>query len=110
MSEWKEIAKLNDIPVRGARVIKTANGCIGIFRTHKNRVFAIDDACPHKKASLSEGLVHGDAVTCPMHNWVIDLNSGKALGADEGSVKTYKIKVENEIIYLDISRINDLKD
>ncbi len=105
MSEFIDIAPLESIPRRGARVVKTALGCVAIFRTAEDKVFAIDDTCPHKKGPLSEGIVHGSSVTCPLHNWVISLETGQAQGADEGAVKTYEIKVENGRILLDGARL-----
>ncbi len=104
-TNWIDIAALDDIAPRGARVVKTAHGCVAIFRTGDDRVYAIDDACPHKKGPLSEGIVHGTAVTCPLHNWVIDLQTGMAQGADNGRVNTYEIKVENGRILLDATRL-----
>ncbi len=105
MSNWINIAALDDIPPRGARVVKSSLGCVAIFRTGDDTVFALDDACPHKNGPLSEGIVHGNAVTCPLHNWVIDLETGQAKGADKGHVNTYEIKVENGRILLDVSRL-----
>ena len=93
-SVWIDIGKLEDIPVRGARVVKTAKGCIALFRTAENEVYAIDDRCPHKGGPLSQGIVHGSSVTCPLHNWVIDLTTGMAQGADVGLVKTVPLKTE----------------
>ncbi len=101
MSTWIDIAALDDVPPRGARVIKTAAGCVAVFRTHDDRVFALDDACPHKNGPLSEGIVHGTSVTCPLHNWVISLETGLAQGADEGRVATHEVRVENGRILLD---------
>jgi nitrite reductase (NADH) small subunit len=71
-----------------------------VFRTVDDRVFAIDDRCPHKGGPLSQGIVHGNSVTCPLHNWVISLESGKAQGADEGCVRTIPLKVEEGTIYI----------
>ncbi|MBV1867396.1 MAG: nitrite reductase small subunit NirD [Marinosulfonomonas sp.] len=105
MSNWIDIAALNDIPLRGARVVKSRVGCVAVFRTAEDKVFAIDDKCPHEKGPLSEGIVHGTAVTCPLHNWVIDLETGMARGADEGRVNTYEIKVEDGRILLDGARL-----
>jgi len=105
MSNWIDIAALDDIPKRGARVVKTSHGCVAIFRTFDDRVYAIDDACPHKKGPLSEGIVHGTKVTCPLHNWVIDLQTGLAQGADKGGVATYEISVNDGRIMLDTSRL-----
>ncbi|WP_186307154.1 nitrite reductase small subunit NirD [Mesorhizobium amorphae] len=92
--DWLDIGILDDIPQRGARCVKTPNGRIGVFRTHDDRVFAIEDHCPHKGGPLSQGIVHGASVTCPLHSWVFSLETGKALGADEGSVKTIPVRVE----------------
>jgi len=103
MTDWIDIAPLNDIPQRGARVVKTALGCVAIFRTAEDEVFALDNACPHKAGPLAEGIVHGKSVTCPLHNWVISLETGQAQGPDEGSVVTYPARVENGRILLDRS-------
>lgn len=95
MSEWTDVGALEDIPPRGARVLKTPAGCIALFRTAGDEVFALDDACPHKAGPLSDGIVHGRSVTCPLHNWVISLETGEAGGADEGRVATYPARVED---------------
>lgn len=89
---WIAIGTIDDIPLRGARCVKTPRGKIGVFRTADNEVFAIEDHCPHKGGPLTEGIVHGKAVTCPLHNWVISLETGKALGADEGAVETIPVR------------------
>jgi nitrite reductase (NADH) small subunit len=102
MSDWIEITQLDEIPVLGSRVVKTADEDIAIFRTSDDRIFAVKDACPHKQGPLSQGIVHGTAVTCPLHNWKIDLASGEALGADEGCTNVYDTKVENNMVYLRI--------
>ena len=98
---WLDIGALSDIPQRGARVVKTVHGCVAVFRTGDDQVFAIDDRCPHKGGPLSEGIVHGHAVTCPLHNWVFSLETGMAQGADEGEVTTYPARIEGGRILLD---------
>ena len=89
---WVDIGTISDIPVRGARCVKTPMGKIAVFRTAENTIYAIEDHCPHKGGPLSQGIVHGNAVTCPLHNWVISLETGKALGADEGEVRTIPVR------------------
>ena len=101
MTLFIDIGALDDIPAQGARVVKTSVGCVAIFRTADDRVFAMEDRCPHKGGPLSEGIVHGDRVTCPLHNWVFDMNSGQAQGADEGMVRTFAAKVEGGRVFLD---------
>ncbi len=98
---WIDIGDINDIPLRGARIVKTQVGCIAVFRTAPDEVFAVSDTCPHKQGPLSEGIVHGQSVTCPLHNWVFDLNTGQAQGADEGSIPTYPVRVDGTRIMLD---------
>lgn len=102
---WVKIGKVDDIPLRGGRVIKTAAGCVALFRTADDQIFAIDDRCPHKGGPLSQGIVHGEAVTCPLHNMVFNLATGKAQGADSGAVKTFQVKVENGEILFDLSSL-----
>jgi nitrite reductase (NADH) small subunit len=101
MTGWIDIGALADIPARGARVVKTARGCVAVFRTFDDQVFALDDRCPHKGGPLSDGIVHGHAVTCPLHNWVFGLNDGLAKGADSGAVRTHPAKVEDGRVLLD---------
>ncbi|MGB8812668.1 MAG: nitrite reductase small subunit NirD [Paracoccaceae bacterium] len=102
---WIDIGALADIPPQGARVVKTALGCVAVFRTATDQVFAIDDRCPHKGGPLSEGIVHGNSVTCPLHAWVFSLETGMAQGADEGVVNSYPARVEAGRILLDASRL-----
>lgn len=96
-----DIAALDDIPPQGARVVRTPHGCVAVFRTADDRVFALDDRCPHKGGPLSEGIVHGTQVTCPLHNWVFDMATGRAQGADRGQVVTHPVRVEGGRIWLD---------
>ena len=103
MSNWIDIAAIDDIPQRGARVVKTSEGCVAVFRTGDDEVFALNNACPHKAGPLAEGIVHGKSVTCPLHNWVISLETGEAQGSDEGRVATYPARVENGRILRDRS-------
>ena len=85
----------------GARVVKTAFGCIAVFRAEDDEIFALDDRCPHKNGPLSQGIVHGRTVTCPLHNWIISLERGTAEGADEGRVRTFGVRVDNGRILID---------
>ncbi len=99
-SDWLEIGTLDDIPRRAARVVKTARGDIAIFRTMDDQVFALDDKCPHKGGPLSQGIVQGESVTCPLHNWVISLRTGEAQGADQGCTRTIAVRLQEGRILL----------
>ena len=104
---WIDVGALEDIPRQGARLVKTAAGCVALFRTKNDQVFALDDKCPHSGGPLSQGIVHGNAVTCPLHNWVFSLETGEATGADEGMVPTYPARVEAGRILLDATRLEN---
>ena len=103
---WVDIGPLDAIPMQGARVVKSPRGCVAVFRTASNEAFAINDRCPHKGGPLSQGIVHGNTVTCPLHNWVINLETGAAQGADKGQVRTIGLRVEEGRILLDISTLS----
>ncbi|MBO6719214.1 MAG: nitrite reductase small subunit NirD [Rhizobiaceae bacterium] len=102
---WIAIGAVEDIPPRGARCVTTPQGRIGVFRTAEDQVYAIEDHCPHRGGPLSQGIVHGASVTCPLHNWVISLETGEAQGADEGSVKTIPVKVEDGRLFIAIEAL-----
>lgn len=104
MSEWIEVCDINDIPVLGARVVKTAEGDVAVFRTRDNQVFALRDRCPHKGGALSQGIVHGTSVTCPLHSWVISLQSGEAQGFDTGCTPRYPVKQEGARVFFSLNR------
>jgi nitrite reductase (NADH) small subunit len=99
---WTEIGQVTDIPRQGARVVTSSIGDIAVFRALNNAVFATLDRCPHKGGPLSQGIVHGHAVTCPLHNWVIDLQSGEAAAPDVGCVKRIPVRVEDGHVLLSI--------
>ncbi len=97
---WVAVGTLEDIPREGARLVKTDAGCIAVFRTVDDKVYALDDRCPHKGGPLSQGIVHGGSVTCPLHNWVFDLATGLAQGADDGAVPVTAARVEDGQVLL----------
>src|SRR5271165_6757358 len=102
-SQWARVGTLDDIPRLGSRVVRTRGEDIAVFRTADDRVFAMHDRCPHKQGKLSQGIVHGTAVTCPLHNWVIGLDDGRAKDPDEGCVQTIPVRLDGTIILLALS-------
>jgi nitrite reductase (NADH) small subunit len=99
--DWLDVGALSDLPVRGGRVVRTPRGCIAVFRAADDTVFALDDSCPHRGGPLSDGIVHGHNVTCPLHSLVISLETGEARNPDEGRVRTHGVRVEAGRILLD---------
>jgi nitrite reductase (NADH) small subunit len=102
MSNWKNIGPLSNIPVRGARrlCVKHLGKPVAVFRTSEDDVFALVDECPHKQGPLSEGIVAGRTVSCPLHNWVIGLDDGQALAPDEGTVQPLSVRVVEGDVYV----------
>jgi nitrite reductase (NADH) small subunit len=90
---FHDLCSLDEIPRLGSRVVTAAGGDIAVFRTADDRVFALNDRCPHKGGPLSQGIVSGDRVACPLHGWLIQLESGSAVAPDEGCVKRHEAKV-----------------
>jgi nitrite reductase (NADH) small subunit len=101
MSDWIEIGSVDDVPLRGSRVVTTDQGDIAIFKAADERIFALWDKCPHKCGPPSQGIVHGHSVTCPLHNWVVTLETGEVKGPDQGCARKVKVKVENNIVLLE---------
>jgi nitrite reductase (NADH) small subunit len=108
-SNWVRICLIDDIPVLGSRVVERNEadggkdeGNIAIFRTGDDKVFALRDRCPHKGGPLSQGIVHGETVTCPLHGWHIGLDSGEAKAPDVGCAERFGCKIENGVVHLDL--------
>ena len=97
---WIDIGPLADIPREGGRVVRTVAGCVAVFRTANDEVYATDDRCPHKGGPLSEGIVHGRQVTCPLHNRVFDMATGEAQGADRDRVATFAARLDGGRVLL----------
>jgi nitrite reductase (NADH) small subunit len=99
----KKVCPLTEIPRLGARVVKTAtHGNIAVFRNADDEVFAVEDKCPHKGGPLSQGIVYGKRVACPLHNWNIELGDGCAVAPDQGCAKTFAVEIKDGTVYLDV--------
>ena len=100
--EWLQIGHIEDIPRQGSRVVQTPTGEVALFRSVDDKVFALNNKCPHKGGPLSQGIVHGKRVTCPLHNWVIDLESGVAVAPDEGCAHRHEVRVAHGVVFLEV--------
>ena len=106
MTQWKPICRLGDIPVLGARRVNRSEGHpVAIFRNAENQVFALLDRCPHKGGPLSQGIVFGESVACPLHNWTIGLADGCAKAPDAGCTQRFAVKVDGEQVFLDAEEL-----
>jgi len=109
MEKWLRICRVEDIPVLGSRRVSRAQGIdVAVFRNDVDGVFALLDRCPHKGGPLSQGIVFGESVACPLHNWTIDLNGGCAKAPDEGRTPKFAVKVEGGAVHLDAAELATL--
>lgn len=106
MTRWKEICRVQDIPVLGARRVAREQGLdVAIFRNDADEVFALLDRCPHKGGPLSQGIVFGTSVACPLHNWTIGLCDGQAQAPDEGCTPRFAVRVDSGLVFLDADEL-----
>jgi nitrite reductase (NADH) small subunit len=106
MNDWIAIARVDDIPVLGSRCVQRASGLdVAVFRNDSNEVFALLDRCPHKGGPLSQGIVFGTSVACPLHNWTIGLDNGCAKAPDEGCTPRFSVKVEDGVVHLNAQEL-----
>ena len=109
MSQWKSICRVEDIPVLGARRVERSGGtAVAVFRNSEDKVFALLDRCPHKGGPLSQGIVFGESVACPLHNWTIGLADGCARAPDEGCTQRFSVQVDAGNVSLDLHELNTL--
>ena len=109
MRQWTPICQVEDIPVLGSRRVAREKGAaVALFRTGSDKVFALLDRCPHKGGPLSQGIVFGESVACPLHNWTIGLSDGCAKAPDDGCTTKFSVKVENGLVHLDLEELNSL--
>jgi nitrite reductase (NADH) small subunit len=102
MNEWSVICRIDEIPVLGSRRVERPQGMdVAVFRNSEDQVFAVLDRCPHKGGPLSQGIVFGTSVACPLHNWTIELGDGCARAPDLGCVPKFACKVEGGQVLLD---------
>ncbi len=102
VNRWVRACRVEDIPRLGARVVSSAHGDIAVFRNAEDEVFALADRCPHKGGPLSQGIVFGRRVACPLHGWNIALDDGRAVAPDEGCARHYAVKIEAGEVFLRI--------
>ena len=101
---WVDVGATDEVPRLGARRIETPNGEIAVFRTAADGFFALDNRCPHKGGPLSEGMVHGESVTCPLHNLVLSLLDGTAADPGDGCARSHPVRIEAGRILLGLAR------
>lgn len=97
-----KVAHVDEIPYQVGKEVSVDNIEIAIFRLSSGKFKAVENRCPHKQGPLSEGIVSGEFVFCPLHDWKIDLTSGDVQKPDDGCVQTYSVEVMNNEVFIRI--------
>jgi nitrite reductase (NADH) small subunit len=106
MAQWIPICRVDEIPSLGARrVSRPGTTDVAVFRNAEDKVFALLDRCPHKGGPLSQGIVFGESVACPLHNWTIGLADGCAQAPDVGCTQRFAVRVEAGVVSLDADEL-----
>jgi nitrite reductase (NADH) small subunit len=100
MTAWKEICRVEDIPVLGSRRVARDQGIdVAVFRNDANEVFALLDRCPHKGGPFVARHCVRYQRGLPVHNWTIGLCDGQAQAPDEGCTPRFEVKVDNGMVF-----------
>jgi nitrite reductase (NADH) small subunit len=103
VNHWIRICTVDDIPRLGARVVRrSGEPNVAVFRTADDKLFALADRCPHRGGPLSQGIVFGERVACPLHNTCVELSSGCAVAPDKGQVQSYAVRIDEGVVYVDL--------
>ena len=106
----RDSCHIDEIPSRGAIRITHGAEKVAVFKSAAEKISALEDKCPHQGGPLSDGIVHGNCVTCPLHNWDIDLSTGLAQGADTGCVKTFDVQVVDRTVFIELQTTAELSE
>lgn len=95
------VANYSNLKARSGYSIKIDDKEIALFRLTNGRVYAIENRSPHPKGGvLTEGLVSGEYVYCPVYDWKISVVDGQVQAPDHGQVKTYQTEVIEDIVFI----------
>ena len=100
---WVRICDVEYVPRLGARVLRRDGAAnVAVFRTADDKFFALADRCPHRGGPLSQGIVFGERVACPLHNTCVELDTGCAVAPDKGQVQSFAVKIVDGNVYVDL--------
>jgi nitrite reductase (NADH) small subunit len=99
---WIQSARCEDFPLREGRSVHLASRDIAIFNLG-DRFLAVENRCPHKGGPLSEGIVSGATVACPLHALKVNLETGDVLNSPTAPqcVETFRTRVEAGIVLVE---------
>ncbi len=93
-------APLAEVPPGCSKSVRFGLRRIAVFNV-SGTLYAIEDACAHMKAPLSQGRLRGTDLTCSWHGWTYDVTTGRRKGREAGCVRVFPVKVESGTIFVD---------
>ena len=95
VSDFETVGKVSDFENGVGRAVPVDGRMVAIFRKGEE-FFAIDDLCPHMGASLAEGYVDENTVTCPWHAWRFCIKDGTWEDNPRVKVDAFEIRVVDD--------------
>lgn len=98
------VGEVADFPQKLGKTVTIGSKEIAVFKLENGEIKAIENRCPHKGGVLAEGILSGEYVFCPMHDWKIGVKDGKVQAPDVGCVQPYPVEVKGDQVYILISK------
>jgi nitrite reductase (NADH) small subunit len=100
---WVRVTSCESIPLREGKAVDVGGRYIAIFNLGDS-FLAVDNRCPHRGGPLSDGIVSGSAVICPLHAWAFNLSGGAVVNHPESQacLVTFPARVEDGIVWVEI--------
>lgn len=106
LEQWTRVCAVEDVPRRGGRSVRCGGVDVALFRLSHDAIVAVEDRCPHKGGTLSEGIVCDHTVICPLHGWRIDLVRCEATDPDKGCVRRFGVDVRNGEVFVNLAGLD----
>ncbi|WP_223589121.1 nitrite reductase small subunit NirD [Neobacillus bataviensis] len=94
------VGKAEDLPQKLGKTVTIGRKEIAVFKLENGKIHAIENRCPHKGGVLAEGIVSGEFVYCPLHDWKISVMDGRVQAPDVGCVQSYPVEIRDGQVFI----------
>lgn len=101
MSEFVQVAKLSQLPEDTGLCVEVDGKEIALFKVG-DKVYAMDQICPHAGGPMAEGSLNGDMAMCPWHGWEFSVKTGECSFNSEIRQVIFQVRQEGDDIYVKI--------
>lgn len=105
---FTRICKAETVPEGGMRLVIADTHLIVLAWPENGEIKAFQGVCPHTGTPLEDAEFDGTVLTCPLHYWSWDLNSGTPVDPQESALAEYSVKIEDGIVYIDTEGVTPL--